>query len=73
MSEPLDRRIVASVALIAAGAADSDCFCGAVVNEENQEEIEEAAKDVDCEGRLVRCAILSNPRCENGTCVADVN
>jgi hypothetical protein len=69
--------LVAEAAVCEAGdtcvvaVTDSDCLCGAVVNAEDQSEIEDAARRVDCEGAIVDCVVLTNPRCEDDTCVAD--
>lgn len=52
-------------------AGSAQCLCAGPVNASKAEEIEAAAKDVCCEGAAVECASLTNPRCENGQCVAD--
>ena len=48
-----------------------ECVCAEPINQSKEDEINELAKDVDCEGASVSCAMGINPRCENNICVAD--
>jgi hypothetical protein len=52
-------------------AGSAQCLCPGPVNAAKAAEIEAAAKDVCCGGTIVECVAFTNPRCENGRCVAD--
>lgn len=53
-------------------AGGGTCTCSSPVNISRAEAINEAVKNVDCEGSMVDCvAYRNNARCEAGTCVAD--
>ncbi len=52
-------------------AGAGQCACLTAVNASEEEAINEAAMDLDCNGAQVECATVTNPRCEAGRCVAD--
>ncbi|MCB9558163.1 MAG: hypothetical protein H6707_18755 [Deltaproteobacteria bacterium] len=52
-------------------AGSSQCHCPSPINVKFQARVEQAVKDLDCRGSAVKCSPLSNPRCEQGKCVAD--
>jgi len=49
----------------------SDCRCRIAINAGHVEEVAEALAEYDCQGLHWTCRIPANPRCEEGTCVAD--
>lgn len=47
------------------------CTCSSVVRQSELANVEAAAKRVWCGGKMAKCAVWVNPRCEAGVCVAD--
>jgi hypothetical protein len=52
-------------------AGGGQCLCPTAVNATKAEEIDDAAKQVNCGGAVVECAAVIKPRCEAGRCVSD--
>ncbi|MDY7226763.1 hypothetical protein [Hyalangium rubrum] len=52
-------------------AGSSQCTCASPVNASKAKEIDSMADNVCCYGSAVDCVAYTNPRCENGRCVAD--
>ncbi len=52
-------------------AGSSSCICAAPVRSSEAANIDAAARQVSCGGKMVKCQSLVNPRCEAGRCVAD--
>lgn len=52
-------------------AGSGQCTCPTPINSNSAERVAEAVEDHDCEGLAVDCRARSNPRCEQGRCVAD--
>lgn len=57
-------------------AGDSGCTCAQPVNADRADEVDEAAKDVQCCNLVgqcvaVECASFENVRCEEGRCVGN--
>ena len=48
------------------------CACASPINQDAVDDLMTLSEDVDCEGLIVACLVLSNPRCENNTCIADL-
>ncbi len=54
-------------------AGGGTCTCASPVNASRADALNEAVKNVDCEGSMVDCvAFQPNARCEAGQCVADL-
>ncbi len=47
------------------------CVCAEPINQNQESDLRELAKDVNCDGIAVSCIGRLNPRCENNVCVAD--
>jgi len=70
------RQIIAEAAVCQTGdtctlAGGSNCTCPAPINTKQLARVQEAAAGVHCGGLMVECQGLTNPRCEDGKCVAD--
>jgi hypothetical protein len=52
-------------------AGASQCLCPTPVNSAKAADIDRVAQSVAC-GAAVHCVQMLNPRCANGTCVADI-
>lgn len=52
-------------------AGQTDCTCGGPINSKNLSEVNDEAANVRCGGSEVSSRSLTNPHCQNGTCVVD--
>jgi hypothetical protein len=52
-------------------AGSYTCTCPTPVNKSHQAEVDEAARQVECEGATVRCQPNNNMRCEDDRCISD--
>jgi hypothetical protein len=53
-------------------AGGSQCLCATPVNSAKAADVDRIAQSISCGSSTVRCAPMLNPRCANGTCVADI-
>ena len=52
-------------------AGANRCRCRVPVNASHADRVDQAASEEDCGTAVVKCALLTNVRCEQGKCTAD--
>jgi hypothetical protein len=57
---------------ICVAAGGTQCTCPVPVNQKNQPQLSQIAKDVNCGNIAVDCAAWTNLRCENKRCTGDM-